>query len=301
MEKVSIIIPTFNRKKCIRNAVKSALLQTYPEIEVIVVDDNSDYEITEVLKDFKDKITIIKNKKNMGVSAARNIGIKKSSGKYITFLDDDDLFHPKKIERQINIFNKEPNVGLVYCPAARKIDNVLIYKPLKKENNYWIRLTYQNRIMITPLIKRKCFSICGVFDTNLSCHEERDLMYRIGKKFSFGFDNYPGYIMYNIDIHRLSFQIENICTATKALYEKHKNDFKDKNSYYSDLNFELANAYLSFGNYRKYFQHFKISIEKNPNILKRYFKIYSKIPLYKAKFGYFKIKLDKKCFLFDKQ
>ena len=81
--------------------------------------------------------------------------------------------------------------------------------------------------------------------------------------------------MYNSDLSRLTSKIENISSATKALYEKHKNDFKDKNSYYSDLNFELANAYHSFGNYRKFFQHFKLSIEKNPWIIKRYFRISS--------------------------
>ena len=60
MEKVSIIIPTYNRKKYIKTAVKSALMQSYKKIEVIVVDDNSNYEISEYLKDFDNKITIIK-------------------------------------------------------------------------------------------------------------------------------------------------------------------------------------------------------------------------------------------------
>ena len=107
MEKISIIIPTHNRKKLVRTAVKSALMQTYPKTEIIVVDDNSDYEISEVLKDFKGRITIIKNKRNIGPLATLNRGIKESNGDYITILCDDDIFHPKKIERQINIFNKD--------------------------------------------------------------------------------------------------------------------------------------------------------------------------------------------------
>ena len=204
MEKISIIIPTYNRKKLVRTAVKSALMQTYPKTEIIVVDDNSDYEISEVLKDFKGRITIIKNERNIGPLATLNRGIKESKGDYITILNDDDIFHPKKIERQINIFNKKKNIGLVYCPEARKTGNNFIYKPLRNEKNYWIRLSHQNPIVMTPLIKKECFTICGVFDTTVGYHGDRDLWYRIGKKFKFDFDKNPSYIVHNPNITRLS-------------------------------------------------------------------------------------------------
>ena len=254
-------------------------MQTYPETEVIVVDGSSDYETSEVIRYFKNKITVVKDKRNIGVSAVRNIGIKASSGNYITFLDDDDFFHPRKIERQIKLFDKEEKIGLIYCPVAIKKSNELIYKPLRKKNNHWIRLTYQNPIIMTPLIKKECFSACGIFDESLLYHEDRDLWYRIGKKFQFEFNNDPDYIWYNLNIDRLSTQIEKICNNKKILYEKHKNDFDDKDSYFSELHCELAYIYWLFRDYRKFLEHFKKSMEINPNILPLVLRIYSKSAL----------------------
>ena len=72
MKKVSIIIPTYNRKKLIKTAVKSALIQTYPKKEIIIVDGSTDYETSEILKDFKDDIIIIKDKYVAGVHEAEN-------------------------------------------------------------------------------------------------------------------------------------------------------------------------------------------------------------------------------------
>ena len=281
MKKVSIIIPTYNRKDFIKTAVESSLKQTYPKVEIIVIDDNSDYEIYDVLKEFEEKILIIKNKHNIGCAATQNKAIRKSSGDYITILDDDDIFHPKKIERQMKIFNRKKNVGLVYCPIAKRINNRLIYKPLTERNNVWIRLTHKNTIGITPLIKKECFSVCGFFDTSLEYHEDRDLWYRIGKEFEFGFDENPSYIVYNHSISRLSSQIEKICSGKKALYEKHKHDFEDEDKYYADLHFELAYEYLKFSGYRNFLKHFRKSISKNLRCIKDGLKI----PLDRFGFG----------------
>lgn len=291
METVSIIIPTYNRKNFVKNAVKSGLMQTYPKKEIIVVDDNSDYDIYEALKDFKNKITIIKNKKNMGVSASRNIGIKASSGEYITCLDDDDIFHPKKIERQMKIFEKEKNIGLVYSSAALSTEKGYVYTPLQQENNYYIRLISQNPMGITPLVKRECLLTCGVFDPSLAYHEDRDLWYRIRKKYKFGFDPNPSYISYNNYISRMSLNVEKICSAKKVLYDKHKNDFEDKNSYFSDLHYELAFEYLLVRNYKIFFKHFMESIKRNPSGVTRFLKIF----LQKIYPQYQKIEIDEEC------
>jgi len=266
MKKVSIIIITYNRPERLKIAINSALEQTYNNCEIIVVDDNSDYDISKILNIYNEKITIIKNKENLGPSGSRNVGIKKSNGDYITFLDDDDIFHPKKIEKQINLFNKSENIGLVYCPVAEIYNNKLFYKPLINKKNKWVRLIHQNYIGITPLIKIECLSNCGFFDTNLKYHEDRDLWYRIGKKYSFGFINDSYYICYSIIKNRLSAQIENICNHKKLLYEKYKDDFENKDIYYSDLYKEIAFTYLFFGYYKRFFEHLKKSIDKKQDI-----------------------------------
>jgi len=273
MKKISIIISTYNRKKFVKTAVKSALMQTYPEKEIIVVDDNSDYDIFKVLEEFRDEITIIKNNRNMGCSATSNKGIEECSGYYITFLDDDDVFHPRKIERQIKIFDKMENIGLVYCPIATKFGNKLFYKPLTEEKNCWVRLGHQNNIGITPLIKKECLTVCGVFDTKLEYHQDRDLWYRIGKKYRFGFDKEPSYIVYNHNIHRMSSDLEKICHGKMMLFERYKDDFEDKNSFFSDLYYELAYEYLRFKCYRGFFNYFIKSIKINPSVIFEYQKI----------------------------
>ena len=122
MQKVSIIIPTYKRADKIERAIKSATNQTYKNIEIIVVDDNSEFpserkKTTDIVKKYP-KVILIQNKKNLGGGLTRNEGIKKSTGEFIAFLDDDDEYHPQKIEEQVALFNKLKNshkIGLVYC------------------------------------------------------------------------------------------------------------------------------------------------------------------------------------------
>jgi glycosyltransferase involved in cell wall biosynthesis len=255
MKKVSIIIATYNRKKFLKTAIKSALMQTYQNIEIIVVDDNSDYDIEKELFEYKDKIKLIKNKKNLGCDASYNIGIKASNGEYITILDDDDIFHPTKIERQMKIFQKNPKLGLVYCPIGVKIGKKIVYRPPKEKNNYWNRLAFKNDIGISPLIRKDVFEKSGFFDESLVYHGDRDMWYRIGKKFEFGFDKEPCYIVYNKNINRMSSEVKQIIRGKEQLYEKHKKNFKNKRKYYSDFYYELAYEYLSHGLKTKFFKN----------------------------------------------
>ena len=146
---VSVIIPTFKRSNFILRAIESVLNQTYENIEIIIVDDNEgDNEFSKltkkILKRFIDngEIVYVKHRTNKGISAARNTGIKKAKGDYIAFLDDDDEFLPKKIELQLDIFNKSKNnVGLVYGAYLEINENLnkeLVIMPKLKDNVYSI-------------------------------------------------------------------------------------------------------------------------------------------------------------------
>lgn len=121
---VSVVIPTYKRSDMLINAIESVKSQTYKNIEIIIVDDND--EDSEYRKETKGKlkeyielneIRYIENKKNIGGSLTRNRGIKEARGKYIAFLDDDDIFMPTKIEKQVKLIeeNRDKGVGLVYC------------------------------------------------------------------------------------------------------------------------------------------------------------------------------------------
>lgn len=104
---VTIIIPVYNKVEYLKDSLASVVSQTYPHIEIIVVDDGSNKynKILKICNSFNKKITIIKLKKNSGVSAALNKGILRSKGKYINWLSHDDIFLPTKIEEQMKLLS----------------------------------------------------------------------------------------------------------------------------------------------------------------------------------------------------
>src|SRR5690242_13806787 len=93
---ISVVIPTFNRARCVANAVDSVLVQTFKDCEVIVVDDGSTDATAEVLKGYGNRVRVIQQS-NRGVSAARNAGIRSARGEWIAFLDSDDIWNPDKL------------------------------------------------------------------------------------------------------------------------------------------------------------------------------------------------------------
>lgn len=113
---VSIIIPVYNSSKYIEETIKSIEKQTYNNYEAIFVDDGSNDNSIEIIEKYKVKNPEIKIIKiaHQGVSKARNIGIKEAKGRYLTFLDSDDIWLENKLEKQIN-FIKENNYAFVYC------------------------------------------------------------------------------------------------------------------------------------------------------------------------------------------
>lgn len=115
MDKVSIIVATFQRERELKRALDSLAVQTYENIEIILVDDNRDAawnkRVATIVADFLQQyplisMTVIVNKENQGSAKARNIGILESCGDYITFLDDDDVYFPDKVERQVSFMTK---------------------------------------------------------------------------------------------------------------------------------------------------------------------------------------------------
>lgn len=122
--KVTIIITTHGRTDFLRNAVLSVLQQDYNEIEIIVVDDNADNpsirkNVKEIMSEFP-RCKVIFNPENLGGSLSRNVGIKASSGEFVSFLDDDDTYRFDRITRNVqcyfNLNNK--NIGLIYSYCA---------------------------------------------------------------------------------------------------------------------------------------------------------------------------------------
>ncbi len=132
MDKVSIVIPTYKRVEELKRALLSAINQTYKNIEIIVVDDNSNNkeirsQVEELMKNYPN-VKYIKNKENKGGALSRNEGIKNATGKFISFLDDDDEIYKDKIEKQMNLYKKlnNKNCCMIYCYANRVTDGKIV-------------------------------------------------------------------------------------------------------------------------------------------------------------------------------
>lgn len=136
---VSIIMPAYNSSKYIGQAIESVISQTYKNWELIIVDDDSKDNTLEVIKKYMredNRIKCISLKKNYGAAHARNIAIENSKGKYLAFLDSDDLWYPEKLEKQISFMEK--NNYYFSCTAYQQItdDNKVLKKIIKVKNKY---------------------------------------------------------------------------------------------------------------------------------------------------------------------
>ena len=118
MKKVSVIIPAYNGDRYISEAIDSVLAQTYTNYEIIIVDDGSTDNTSQVVQSYRDRVYYI-YQENQGVAVSRNLGLRVSQGEYIAFLDQDDIFFPDKLAKQISCFEQHPEAGIVHSGWQR--------------------------------------------------------------------------------------------------------------------------------------------------------------------------------------
>lgn len=189
--KVTIVIPVYNGSNYMKEAINSALNQTYKNIEIIVINDGSKDNTEEIALSYGKKIRYFK-KENGGVASALNLAIKKMKGEYFSWLSHDDVYYPDKIEKQINLLSTLKNKNTIlysnYSFINKKSKPIFSpvvhnHKMLTEKPIYSI---YRGCINgITLLISKKCFDICGDFNENLRCTQDYDMWLRMIKKFDF--------------------------------------------------------------------------------------------------------------------
>jgi glycosyltransferase involved in cell wall biosynthesis len=182
---VSVVIPSYNYARFVAQAVDSALAQTYTDLETIVVDDGSTDNTRGVLQPYGERIRYLAQT-NQGLSAARNAGIRAARGQYIALLDADDVWHPCKLEVQMNYLREHPQVGLLatemftdqrqnwpaidasaVVPVAFALDDVV------------------GRGHFSPssaVIRKSCLEAVGLFDPALRAVEDRDMWIRLANR-----------------------------------------------------------------------------------------------------------------------
>ena len=110
---ISVILPVYNREAFVAEAVQSILRQTYRNFELIIIDDGSSDSSLEVVRNINDsRIKILKNDKNLGVSASRNRGIQEAKGEFIAFMDSDDISAPERFWKQLKLLKNKPEIDI---------------------------------------------------------------------------------------------------------------------------------------------------------------------------------------------
>ncbi len=225
--RISVIIPVYNRVRTIRRALDSVLGQTRPADEIIVVDDGSDNETPHILNDYKSEIKIIRQA-HLGVSAARNAGIKAAEGNWLAFLDSDDQWFADKLKMAEDFHLLHPEYRIFQTDEMwiRKGQRV---NPKKKHRKVggWIFRESLPLCIVSPsavVIEKALLDEVGLFDEEFPVCEDYDLWLRIARKYEIGLDNRIGIIKYGGHEDQLSRQYWGMDRYRLKAMDKHAYD-----------------------------------------------------------------------------
>ena len=174
---VSVIMPCYNGERYLAAAIDSALGQTHPHVEVIVVDDGSTDGSPSVAKGYGDRIRWTQ-RDHSGISGARNHGIEQARGEFLAFLDADDLWSNDKLERQVSALEADPSLGMVIGDMEQFVSPELV--GTIDQRVAFVEGTVAARMPGSVLIRRSEFDRVGGFSTDLASGEFMDWISRAG-------------------------------------------------------------------------------------------------------------------------
>ncbi len=190
MPRVSVVIPAYNAMVYLPKTLESVLRQTFTDFEVLIINDGSSDGIVEWAAQVTNPRVKLISQENRGLSGARNTGIEHAEGKYIAFLDADDLWEPTKLEKQVRCFEDKSAVGVVYTwttlvdeqdnPTGRMFAS-------QAEGDVWQQLLEADVISSgsSAMVRRSCFETAGLFDQSLTSAEDLDMWLRIAVHYPF--------------------------------------------------------------------------------------------------------------------
>ena len=233
---ISVIIPTINRSGLVCRAILSSYYQSYRNVEIIVINDFSQDDTDLIVPAFikqnklEDRVKYLKNTKNLGNAETRNVGIRNASGQYIAFLDDDDIWFPDKLEKQINEILKT-KTKVCFCGQIWVEGN----KVLQTKLDHDTKISFQNGgPTSTWLLHRSVFDTIGYFDSDFPSNVDGEFLVRLNKKYSCCFVDEPLYVHYYYESQISASNTKKIA-GLEMLIHKH---YKILNKY------ELSAAYL---------------------------------------------------------
>jgi len=183
---ITAVVTTYNRPVQVKSAIRSAIGQTYDNTELLIVEDGTETGTDEWLdKHWKNRARYIRHETNKGLAAARNTGIREAQGTHIAFLDDDDEWKPRRLERQINLLTslsleERKRLGVIYCPVeTRYTDHVHVGTADRlNQGNLRRAILEQGELTITPssgLFPTEALREVGGFDETLDSSIDHDI------------------------------------------------------------------------------------------------------------------------------
>ncbi|MCD4737948.1 MAG: glycosyltransferase [Anaerolineae bacterium] len=223
MLKVSVIIPTYNRVKYLREAVQSVFTQRLSPFEIIIVDDGSTDNTATFAQTLEPRVRYVRQEHH-GVAAARNLGLDLAQGDLIAWLDSDDLWEPDFLATLVPLLREAPHLaglyaGFVYIDAVGKtLTQAAGTIPLQATFSRLIEANF----IVTPalIVRRHCFNKVGAFDTQFKIAEDYDMWLRLAKEFTIQGVQQP---LVKIRVHENNTManLAGFCQARLALARKH--------------------------------------------------------------------------------
>ena len=231
-----MVIPTHNRDMLVERAVRSALAQTYRNIEVIVISDGSEDNtdaVIEGLKTIDTRLRYFNYHPAQGGNHARNIGIRAAKGEWIAFLDDDDEWHSDKIELQLSCAKEDTDIGLV-CTAVNIVDDatgksVPYFQQAPTECSKEILKNNCIGSTTTVMAKHELLDDCGMFDEELKARQDYDLWIRLCQLTKVAVVNIPCVEYHNLATNgQISWNYEKYSAAVDYMDRKYEKLYAEK-------------------------------------------------------------------------
>lgn len=263
---ISVVIPVYNGQQFIGRALESVLSQSYSNIEILVIDDASEDKTIRKVKKYKDKrIELIRNVLNCGPAASRNIGLKKSRGKLIAFLDADDVWHPYKLEKQMRALTSRVDGAYTKCRVMVRGEHKKVIIPTSKHRSQGI---YRESYIKTPsvLVRKTCVNKVRGFDEKLQVCEDWDFFMRLSRVCKLKYLDevlvliYPSRYRRSIKERRQDYR--KFAQSCERMIEKHSDVMNTKlKAWYS---YTIGVSYLKGGDEREGKYWLKKSLSLNP-------------------------------------
>ena len=276
--RLSVVVPTYDRSEMLNGALESICTQTYPNIELIVVDDGSTVPVTEsMLPSDADRLASVKIRRhetNRGANVARNTGICASTGEYVGFLDDDDRWHERKAERVVERFESaDPAVGVVYTGkrTEHRDGTESITTPTSSGNVTKQLLVGKNFGQFSAItVKASAITEAGLPDERFPAWQDREWFFRLSEICHFEPIEAPLTIRKVNHTDRIGYGFKAQRDVAYPLFiNKHYAMAREHGRYYArsfvaSLRRALAGTARRCGRYREARKYYLLSITANP-------------------------------------